>query len=1102
VGGKNGDIVLATPDGCLGITADAISPTLNFNAYNSALNTSGMVANNISGALAWNSANAYAVGAVVISSGTTYVCLTAQPASSPAPTNGAGWQSIGGGGGGGGNWNWRGAWSVSNTYAVNDVVGGGITADASFIMYIATTTVSPGLSPPWGVFLSTNPWLPIANQSQIGYNTGAPGGGINDTTAISMAGVASAPAPTSSPGDYIMTVVNNDGDLYTDFCAGRFVVAGINSGNAITPPNTLPFITTTGNNATTQLSINGGGNQPVNIVGGLTVNGSPVSGGGNWSYKGVFNTTVATAYIVNDVVFDTVNTAQTYVCILGYTTTVPTPTPPSANATNWLLLATNSATAGGSSITNTGATLGINTTGTLSYTTPNTPSFVNQINLTTTVPTTTPGAGAGNISITAGGNLALSSPNYVSVFNPTTNYATGGNLMSAMNGAWNNTFGYLAGQVAQYNNTYYLCVGNKSPPTPPATNPTPDVDTGAWQSLGADGNPPQIEQTGGGSVLAISGTGDLTWTNSTAGTATNEVSILTTVPAGQTSATAGRVLLGSAGNPTLEMNSGGDIIIQNVDTASASNTITIQTVLPTTTPPSGAGDININAGGGMVIQVNPGGSNLAVKNDEPTGDIEIISRRNIYLDNSSAVGSADVIVKPNITGTGLSIQPPPTYATGVVPYNTGVWSDQSGYLTGSVVQETAGGASFVCITQVLPNTTIPYNPAPSATPTSWLPLGAGGGSMELASGAGAVWSPTAGYPLGAVVNNTSPTGIWVCIQTVPTPAPPATNPNPTSSPTFWTELVSNTTAPGSAMMFLNTWSNASAYVAQEVVIYNGLVYVCILAVSAPTAPAVNPNPDASPANWLVLSNNPVFPVFDATGATGYPLGSIVQYAGVYYYALASFPASNPPVPLPTPVLGGTWAVFTTNVINKSVFGVADPFPDPTAGFSTLELIPTDESQTATIPTTSYTGNNGATGFVTGGTPYALVPGRKYKVSWDMLLNGIISNANQNVARYTIYLGFDASVSAPITALPTTYYELAQTGDVGALGLPIPTIEFSGELNFTAPLGATVLSFIVKNELIIQGQYNDPGFPAVSTTGPFLSFGFKNASSGLNITAYS
>ena len=101
VGGKNGNVLLTTPDGCLSITPDAISPQLKFNAYNAGSNTSGMVANNVSGSLAWVASNAFAVGAVVNNSGSTYMCLSAQPASSPAPSAGSNWAVIGGGGGGG-----------------------------------------------------------------------------------------------------------------------------------------------------------------------------------------------------------------------------------------------------------------------------------------------------------------------------------------------------------------------------------------------------------------------------------------------------------------------------------------------------------------------------------------------------------------------------------------------------------------------------------------------------------------------------------------------------------------------------------------------------------------------------------------------------------------------------------------------------------------------------------------------------------------------------------------------------------------------------------------------------------------------------------------
>jgi hypothetical protein len=76
-------------------------------------------------------------------------------------------------------------------------------------------------------------------------------------------------------------------------------------------------------------------------------------GGGNWSYK---TFAPSTAYALNDVVFSLTNPNQTYICILAYTTSA-TPDDPSANATNWDLFATNSATATATQISNGGSAL-------------------------------------------------------------------------------------------------------------------------------------------------------------------------------------------------------------------------------------------------------------------------------------------------------------------------------------------------------------------------------------------------------------------------------------------------------------------------------------------------------------------------------------------------------------------------------------------------------------------------------------------------------------------------------------------------------------------------------------------------------------------------
>jgi len=521
VAGKNGDVVFTAPDGCLSFTPDAISSAVKFNAYNSTSNTSGLVANNISGSLAWAggggppavSTVAYAVGAVVIYSGSTYVCLVAQPIGSALPVNGANWQSIGGGGVGGGNWSYKGAWVASNAYVVNDVVVNPTGSDASFVMSIASSNIPASSNAPWTTAGQTAGWQTIANDAIVGYNQGTSATDPSYTTILAMEALSGAPPPVNpgSNGNYIFSVINNDGDLYGDFGAGRFVVAGINSGLTPTGSNTLPFITTTGNaGSNIQLSVNGGGALPVNVVGGLTVNGVPVATGGNWSWRGAFNTSVATAYALNDVVFDSVNTTQTYICILAYTTTVPTPTAPSANATNWLLFATQGG-AGGASITNGGSTLAIDATGGLTFTTPNTANNTNVVNISTVVPTTTPGVDAGEISITSGANTTLSSalnttiesigatgqvtltaPGKVNLISAgsinagssVAQYSDGKVLFNT--DAWNDQAGYLPGSVVQVSGVSYVALNDIAPNAVSPYNPTPSATPVDWLPLGGN----------------------------------------------------------------------------------------------------------------------------------------------------------------------------------------------------------------------------------------------------------------------------------------------------------------------------------------------------------------------------------------------------------------------------------------------------------------------------------------------------------------------------------------------------------------------------------------------------------------------------------------
>lgn len=292
---QNGDLNMIMSDG-MGIVESA-GGNLLLHPYfplSGTATTATLVAGNLNGAspLAWQGASslstvAYVPGAVVIYSSTTYVCLVAQPIGSAPPSNGANWQSIGGGGGGGGNWSYQGAWNASNAYVSNDVVFDPTASDARFNGYIALSNIPASSNAPWTSAGQSSGWSPYFNTGIVGFNNGSNASNANGTTLLSMNSVGGSPPPTGSNGSFIMTVINQDGggggsNVYTDFCAGRFVVAGVNTGLAPTGSNTLPFITTTDSGGSNiQLSVNGGGNQPVNIVGGLTVDGVPISAGGS-----------------------------------------------------------------------------------------------------------------------------------------------------------------------------------------------------------------------------------------------------------------------------------------------------------------------------------------------------------------------------------------------------------------------------------------------------------------------------------------------------------------------------------------------------------------------------------------------------------------------------------------------------------------------------------------------------------------------------------------------------------------------------------------------------------------------------------------------------
>lgn len=101
--GKIGAVTLGSSDGLLSVTPDPVSGAIDLKAYNATLNTSGLVANNISGQLAWEgngaspelSTKAYAIGALVIYTTNTYICVSPQPIGAGAPdVTPAGWEPL------------------------------------------------------------------------------------------------------------------------------------------------------------------------------------------------------------------------------------------------------------------------------------------------------------------------------------------------------------------------------------------------------------------------------------------------------------------------------------------------------------------------------------------------------------------------------------------------------------------------------------------------------------------------------------------------------------------------------------------------------------------------------------------------------------------------------------------------------------------------------------------------------------------------------------------------------------------------------------------------------------------------------------------------
>ena len=157
-----------------------------------------------------------------------------------------------------GNWSFRGVWTSGTAYAINDVVSNNYAGNGlDSIVYITTSVIASSTNAPWTPGGVTDGWITFAGDS-VTYPNEDPVTNGAYCSQIVVGGVAGAPPPTSANGTNRIYVINNDGNVYTDFTVGRLLVPGINSGLSPTAPATIPFITTVGTLDTFHLQISGG----------------------------------------------------------------------------------------------------------------------------------------------------------------------------------------------------------------------------------------------------------------------------------------------------------------------------------------------------------------------------------------------------------------------------------------------------------------------------------------------------------------------------------------------------------------------------------------------------------------------------------------------------------------------------------------------------------------------------------------------------------------------------------------------------------------------------------------------------------------------------
>ena len=308
-------------------------------------------------------------GAVTLTSANANLTITADSLANTLTFNATG-------SGGGGNWSYEGVFNTTTptTYTLNDVVFDTVNTANTYICILGYTTASPPTPPSsdtthWTLF-STNYGTTLSSLTILGDETNEPANNVNNgiyleknlggngyVSGLSFGSSTSAfPAEiclswggdSENPSVFLNTNATVGGTAYVppttsllslnvttpiwsvsnSYSAGTVVISSANSIAYVA--NKFIVASPSNNDPSTE---------PTNWVAlGVT--------SGNWSYKGVFNTTTPTTYGLNDVVFDTVNTTDTYVCILGYTTASPF-TPPSSSPAVWKLFATNTASSTG-----------------------------------------------------------------------------------------------------------------------------------------------------------------------------------------------------------------------------------------------------------------------------------------------------------------------------------------------------------------------------------------------------------------------------------------------------------------------------------------------------------------------------------------------------------------------------------------------------------------------------------------------------------------------------------------------------------------------------------------------------------------------------------